>query len=323
LRAIFISYRRHDSEGEAGRLFDDLVEQFGESSVFMDVAAIEVGRDFRKAVDESVANCGVLLAIIGLRWLDEKSEAGQRRLEDPNDFVRIEIASALKRDIPVVPVLVHGAKMPRADQLPDDLKDLAYRNAVEVTHARWKSDIKLLIRSLRSLLGDSRDVLAARGIKASADVTFVPMAKYWGITDSSPDTTAYKLTPDLLWDPRAGGARNAGAPGAGAGGAHPHSDMNQVPAASRPPNLPPGIANSSPTAEAKPAADCGCAGGLDPAVLARITMELTHYIGPIAEVVVRRAAKKCATVADLRRMVAEEIETSAERTQFLDACRGS
>ena len=105
MRSIFVSYRRQDAEGEAGRLFDDLVSHFGEGSVFMDVAAIEVGRDFRKAIDESVATCGVLLAIIGKDWIEAENEAGQRRLDDPSDFVRLENASALKRDIPVIPVL--------------------------------------------------------------------------------------------------------------------------------------------------------------------------------------------------------------------------
>ena len=84
----------------------------------MDVAAIGVGRDFRRAIDESVASCGVLLALIGPAWLDERNENGERRLDDPGDFVRVETASALKRDIPVIPVLVRGAKMPRRDQLP-------------------------------------------------------------------------------------------------------------------------------------------------------------------------------------------------------------
>src|SRR4051794_24594638 len=149
MQAIFISYRRDDSEGEAGRLFDDLVGHFGENSVFMDVAAIQPGRDFRKAIDESVATCGVLLAIIGREWTEATNEAGQRRLDDPLDFVRLETASALKRDIPVIPVLVHGAKMPRVDQLPEDLKEFAYRNGVELTHARWSSDLQLLIKALR------------------------------------------------------------------------------------------------------------------------------------------------------------------------------
>ncbi|HEY1731445.1 MAG TPA: PASTA domain-containing protein [Terriglobales bacterium] len=152
MRSIFISYRRNDTEGEAGRLFDDLVSEFGENSVFMDVAAIEAGRDFRKVIDESVATCGVLLAIIGKNWVDAKDDNGQRRLDDATDFVRLETASALRRDIPVIPILVRGAKMPRAEELPEDLRDLAYRNCVELTHARWNSDLELLTNALRRQL---------------------------------------------------------------------------------------------------------------------------------------------------------------------------
>jgi len=144
-----VSYRRDDAEGEAGRLFDDLVAVFGENSVFMDVAAIEVGRDFRKVIDQSVASCGVLLAIMGKHWMEAKDETGQRRLDNPLDFVRLETASALKRDIPVIPVLVQGARMPRAEQLPEDLKELVFRNGVELTGARWRSDVQLLIKALR------------------------------------------------------------------------------------------------------------------------------------------------------------------------------
>lgn len=143
--AIFISYRRDDSEGEARRLFDELNRAFGSEGVFMDVAGIRPGIDFRVAIDENIVSCGVLLAIIGPRWLGITDAAGGRRLDDPNDFVALEIASALERNVPVIPVLVHETKMPRADQLPDGLKDLAYRNSVELTHARWNSDCQLLI----------------------------------------------------------------------------------------------------------------------------------------------------------------------------------
>ncbi|MGC2110481.1 MAG: PASTA domain-containing protein [Candidatus Korobacteraceae bacterium] len=166
MRAIFISYRRNDSEGETGRLFDDLVREFGEDSVFMDVTAIEAGRDFRKAIDESVASCGVLLAVIGKNWLESKDDSGRRRLDDPMDFVRLETASALKRDIPVIPVLVRGAAMPRAEHLPDDLKDLSYRNSVELTHARWGSDLHLLITALRRQLGEYK----SGAVRAATDV---------------------------------------------------------------------------------------------------------------------------------------------------------
>ena len=149
MRAIFLSYRRDDAEGEAGRLFDDLTSEFGTNRVFMDVAGIEPGRDFRKVIDHNVASCGVLLAMMGKGWIDAKDDAGRRRLDDPMDFVRLETASALRRDIPVIPVLVHGGRMPRSEQLPEDLKDLAYRNGVELTHARWDSDVQVLIKALR------------------------------------------------------------------------------------------------------------------------------------------------------------------------------
>jgi TonB family protein len=155
LGSIFVSYRRTDSQGEAGRLFDDLVNHFGEQMVFMDVAGIEAGRDFRKAIEDGVAKCGVILVVIGPQWLDAKDESGAGRLDDPADFVRIETASALRRDIPVIPVLVRGAEMPRAEELPEDLKDLAYRNCIELTHARWRSDIQLLTEALRRLVGDA------------------------------------------------------------------------------------------------------------------------------------------------------------------------
>jgi hypothetical protein len=158
LGGIFLSYRRSDSQGEAGRLFDDLTPVFGEHRVFMDVAAIEMGRDFRKAIEDGVAGCGVLLAIIGPEWLNAKGESGAGRLNDPADFVRIEIAAALKRDIPVIPVLIRGSKMPLADQLPGDLRELAYRNCVELTHPRWKSDVQLLVDALRRLLGENKSL---------------------------------------------------------------------------------------------------------------------------------------------------------------------
>lgn len=151
--AIFISYRREDAEGEAGRLFDDLAAQFGSDFIFMDVVDIKPGRDFRKVIDENVSSCGVLLALIGKGWTNARDGAGRRRLDDPQDFVRLETASALKRDILVIPVLVHGASMPLAEQLPEELKELAYRNAVELTHARWESDVQVLIKALSGYVG--------------------------------------------------------------------------------------------------------------------------------------------------------------------------
>jgi hypothetical protein len=236
LHTIFISYRREDSEGEAGRLADDLTENFSQDSVFMDVDAIQPGRDFRKAIDESIHKCSVLLAIVGPGWLESKDASGQKRLEDSHDFVRLEIASALQLDIPVIPVLVRGAKMPRAEQLSPDLRELAYRNAVELTHARWKSDLQILIRALKPYLdqGDSSSAAPA------------------------------------------------------AGPAH---------------------------------ASAAAATAMEKGVLERVSRELAAFIGPIAEVVVRRAAKHCTSLEELCSMVAQEIDLSGDRAKFLASCR--
>ena len=167
MRAIFISYRRDDAEGHAGRLFEDLAEHFGKASVFMDVTGIEPGRDFRHVIEQQVASCGVLLAVIGKSWLTATDAEGRRRLDDPYDFVRLETVAALKRDIPVVPVLVHGAQMPRAEQLPDVLANLAFRNSVELTHARWSSDVQLLINALLPYV-DAASQSARQDQKASS-----------------------------------------------------------------------------------------------------------------------------------------------------------
>jgi hypothetical protein len=147
---IFISYRRDDSEGEAGRLFDDLTREFGSQNVFMDVAGIGPGADFVKAIETNVADCGVLLAVIGPTWATITNAHALRRLDDPNDFVVLEISSALKREVPVIPVLVHGAKMPTPEQLPESLKSFSHRNSVELSHTRWPTDVQLLIEALKS-----------------------------------------------------------------------------------------------------------------------------------------------------------------------------
>lgn len=138
---VFISYRRNDADADARSRYSELVGSFGEGAVFMDVAAIEPGHDFRKAIQDHVKNCGVLLALIGTDWLAPENGSSAIRLDDPRDYVRFETAAALKRNIPVIPLLVRGARMPSEDRLPADLKELSYRNAVELTHARWSTDI--------------------------------------------------------------------------------------------------------------------------------------------------------------------------------------
>ena len=185
MSAIFISYRREDAEGHAGRLFEALVKHFGEGSVYMDVETIEPGRDYRKIIDSNVADCGAVLAIIGKRWLDAKNEHGQRRIEDPTDFVRIETISALRRDIPVIPVLVHNAKMPQADQLPAELEELAYRNLVELTHARWSSDVKVLIKALEHCLPKNTAVVT-RNTPEPDRTEYLQLPNVWAEPSQTP-----------------------------------------------------------------------------------------------------------------------------------------
>ena len=173
---IFISYRRDDSEGEAGRLYDDLIRVFGATAVFMDVSDIHPGKDFRKAIDDNVSKCAVLLAMIGPAWTTVKDPSGARRIDQPNDFVRLEIGSALTRGIDVIPVLVHGAKMPNPAELPDSLQNLAFRNGVELTHARWNSDVELLTRSLREYVsgGDMFQTRSIRSVITGEQLVVVP-----------------------------------------------------------------------------------------------------------------------------------------------------
>ena len=155
---IFISYRRDDSAGFAGRLADALGESFPPDLIFIDVTAIAPGIDFRKAIEQHVSVCDALLVVIGRSWTGRGNEA---RLQDTNDFVRVEVASALRRNIPVIPVLVDGASMPAAQDLPADLEPLAWRNAVELRHARWDADVQGLVDALRKLLPESAAAVPA------------------------------------------------------------------------------------------------------------------------------------------------------------------
>lgn len=156
MSGIFLSYRHDDSQGEALHLFEDLRKHFGADHVFMDVTRIDPGKDFRKAIDGAVSTCDVLIVMIGKKWLDSTDDRGKRRIDDPEDFVRMETAAALRRDIPVIPVLLQGTGMPRSDQLPGELEALAWRNAFEIRHARWEIDVAELVKALRKIVNVSQ-----------------------------------------------------------------------------------------------------------------------------------------------------------------------
>jgi formylglycine-generating enzyme required for sulfatase activity len=137
----------------AGRLHDRLAQIFGRDKLFMDVDHIPAGTDFVAHLNSQVAECDVVLVVIGPGWLGAKDESGERRLDNPDDFVAIEIAAALARNIRVIPVLVDGARMPKASQLPDSLKPLARRQAVDVRHSHFGHDAEALVARMREALG--------------------------------------------------------------------------------------------------------------------------------------------------------------------------
>lgn len=153
MQGVFISYRRQDSQSAAGRLADHLKEHMRGVPIFRDVETIEPGVDFVEAIGRALESCGVLLAVIGPRWANLADGAGRRRLDDPNDYTRLEIATALARqDVRVIPVLVEGAQMPGGDDLPENLKPLSRRNAIELTDKRWEYDVSQLVETLNKAL---------------------------------------------------------------------------------------------------------------------------------------------------------------------------
>lgn len=160
---IFISYRREDSAGHSGRLFDKLRERFGKDRVFMDVSGIEPGVDFVEAIEKAVGSCDAFIVVIGKQWLSATDANGRRRLDNPEDFIRLELATALRRSIRVIPVLVQGATAPGSRNLPDDLKKLSRLQAHEISDNRWDFDVGTLIETLERVL--KKDIPEGPGVK--------------------------------------------------------------------------------------------------------------------------------------------------------------
>ena len=144
-RAIFISYRRKNTAYITGRIYDRLIQTYGPDTVFKDVDSIAAGEDFKKALDKSIGQCRVVLAIIDPEWLV--------RLSDPSDFVRVELEAAFEQEKPIIPVLVNGATIPLGDELPDTIEGLTYLNASRLRpDPDFSKDIKMLIKSVDNYL---------------------------------------------------------------------------------------------------------------------------------------------------------------------------
>ena len=198
---VFISYRRDDSAAYAGRLYDRLAAHFGAGQVFMDIDQIEPGEDFVEVIKEKVGSCSAAIVLIGKSWLSAADAQGNRRLDDPEDFVRQEITTALGRKIKVFPVLVGGAVMPNYTQLPEALGALSRRNGIEITDLRFHHDVDRLIEALAKVLepqparivgsGDAvSKTVAKNSVAPPVFATSEPGTKAEHIQECSPTATA-------------------------------------------------------------------------------------------------------------------------------------
>ena len=185
---IFISYRRDDSRHAAGRLVDRLAAVYRADQLFMDVDNIDLGLDFAKVLADKVAQCDAMLVVIGPKWLDARDDEGNRRLDDSNDFVRIEVESALARDVRVIPVLVDGAEMPRAEQLPASLRSLTRRQATRLNHERFGSEAEAMTEALARIVRPGKG--AGRPIDMSKSLSGIASSFFAQITGSSTATGA-------------------------------------------------------------------------------------------------------------------------------------
>jgi hypothetical protein len=176
---IFISYRRDETAYPAGWLYDRLADHYGDGQVFKDVDSVELGDDFVEVITRAVGSCDVLLALIGDQWLTITDKHGGRRLDDPHDFVRLEIEAALARNVRLIPILVDGAKMPSAEELPHSLHRLVRRQALELSPVRFDSDTSRLLKVLDTTLA------AVRTAQTGAASTTAPAG-----TGPDPRTTA-------------------------------------------------------------------------------------------------------------------------------------
>ncbi len=154
---IFVNYRREDSSGHAGRLYDDLAERFGSDEIFIDIDKIEPGLDFGDSIERALDSCDVVLAVIGRQWLSLADTQGRRRLDNPDDYVRLELEAALAHGTRVIPIRVQGTEMPSSVDLPDSLRALARRHAVELSDTRWRYDVESLAAVLERISADNAE----------------------------------------------------------------------------------------------------------------------------------------------------------------------
>jgi hypothetical protein len=215
---IFVSYRREETAYPAGWLYDRLADRFGAGQVFKDVDSIQLGDDFVEVITRAVGSCDVLLALIGDQWLTIGDTHGKRRIDDPDDFVRLEIEAALSRRVRVIPILVDGASMPGADELPESLATLVRRQALELSPSRFEFDTSRLFRVLDLTLAE---------VRTAQDDATAKVAQ----VDEAPDSTATEVQETPRLDVAQQSAASSVLPGgpAGSAGAGPAAYRGEPP----------------------------------------------------------------------------------------------
>ncbi len=151
---IFLSYRRKDTASATGRLHDYLEKEFGADMVFKDIHDIGLGKDFRKAIGDTLRDCKVVLVLIGDRYVSLTDAEGNIRIMNPNDYVNIEVSTALafKDQKLVIPILINGAPMPKRDQIPKSMEAITWQNAIRLTNDYWKTEMERLVKAIREYL---------------------------------------------------------------------------------------------------------------------------------------------------------------------------
>jgi hypothetical protein len=192
--SIFICYRREDSADVTGRIYDRLVSHFGPEHVFMDVEAIRLGYDFRSEIDQRIKVCSIVIVVIGDKWLAQVD--GKRRIDNENDRVRIEIEAALRREIPIIPVLARGASHPTKAMLPASLEALAYRHGTSIRHEHFRGDVDSLISKMDKLLARQETTPGSEESIYSDTIVLVTTARVIisGTTYALRNITSAKMT---------------------------------------------------------------------------------------------------------------------------------
>jgi hypothetical protein len=207
---IFISYRRSDSAKDARALYERLRREFGDNNVFIDLEGIEPGEDFVDSLERQLDGCEALVALISRDWVEARNEHGERRLDDPGDFVRIELGAAFRRGVRVFPVLIDGARTPRVSDLPEDLHPLVRRQAVVLDYSKFDADVARLARAIRKALEQAvsphapvaaAEATAATGVVEPVAHPSLPKTVATAVSESSVSPTAADLHPRPMGEP--------------------------------------------------------------------------------------------------------------------------